>query len=620
MKNMIHRLCLALVCTFIISNTDGLEVHENDTVVVVKFEPYELKLEIGYENKFQIFIESKLLHPIFLTLNEDSRNEISVTGINAGRVTVIAVAQNSTYYHVKTKDAFVNIAVCQSLSLDIASSVIGWIYFSAWTLSFYPQIWENYKRKSVIGLNFDFLALNFVGFTCYAIFNIGLSLIPLLQKQYFEKYPHSHVNPIQINDIAFSVHALIATSLTIFQTFIYERGDQKVSKTCIGFLSAVFVFLLISLIVSILNVMNWLEYLYFVSYVKLVVTLIKYCPQAYFNYRRKSTVGWSIGNVLMDFTGADWFSMLTDPTKLGLGLFSIFVDEAFIRVTVYRFEEIKWTIEVVGWIYFLAWSLSFYPQTYSNFKRKSVVGFNFDYVALNFVGHTSYCIFNVGLKYIELFQTQYFSKHPHGVNPVQLNDVLFSTHAVFATIVHIIQCIIYEKGGQKVSKICILLLGVITIVIVVGLTLAILDVHDYLSFLYFFSYIKLAITFLKYCPQAYQNWKCKSTTGWSIGYVFLDIIGGLNSIVQMMLISYNFDDWGSLLGDVGKLGLGGISVLFDILFFVQHYILYSSNNERIKAKSNVSQVGLNFQESPKKIYSQTKRWEICFIFPTLQVK
>jgi hypothetical protein len=29
--------------------------------------------------------------------------------------------------------------------------------------SFYPQVWENWKRKSVIGLNFDYQALNITG-------------------------------------------------------------------------------------------------------------------------------------------------------------------------------------------------------------------------------------------------------------------------------------------------------------------------------------------------------------------------------------------------------------------------------------------------------------------------
>ena len=30
---------------------------------------------------------------------------------------------------------------------------------------------------------------------------------------------------------------------------------------------------------------------------------MKYCPQVYLNWKRKSTVGWSIINIMLDFTG-----------------------------------------------------------------------------------------------------------------------------------------------------------------------------------------------------------------------------------------------------------------------------------------------------------------------------
>ena len=36
-------------------------------------------------------------------------------------------------------------------------------------------------------------------------------------------------------------------------------------------------------------------------------TAIKYAPQAYFNYRRSSTEGWSVTNVLLDMTGGGLF-------------------------------------------------------------------------------------------------------------------------------------------------------------------------------------------------------------------------------------------------------------------------------------------------------------------------
>ena len=47
--------------------------------------------------------------------------------------------------------------------------IIGWAYTFCWTISFFPQIILNYRRRSVQGLSFDFLALNVFGFTCYSV-------------------------------------------------------------------------------------------------------------------------------------------------------------------------------------------------------------------------------------------------------------------------------------------------------------------------------------------------------------------------------------------------------------------------------------------------------------------
>merc|ERR1719468_1493865 len=62
------------------------------------------------------------------------------------------------------------------------------------------------------------------------------------------------------------------------------------------------------------------------------------------NYRRKSTVAWSIGNIHSCHTRAtmrmlqmfliahnydDWASLFGDPTKFGLGLFSVIFDIFF---------------------------------------------------------------------------------------------------------------------------------------------------------------------------------------------------------------------------------------------------------------------------------------------------
>lgn len=74
-------------------------------------------------------------------------------------------------------------------------------------------------------------------------------------------------------------------------------------------LTVFFLCIVILIVLVFTSVIHWLDFLYACSYIKLTITLIKYMPQAFMNYRRKSTNGWSIGNVLLDFTGG-WLSIL----------------------------------------------------------------------------------------------------------------------------------------------------------------------------------------------------------------------------------------------------------------------------------------------------------------------
>ncbi|XP_076663786.1 lysosomal cystine transporter cystinosin isoform X2 [Andrena cerasifolii] len=256
--------------------------------------------------------------------------------------------------------------------------------------------------------------------------------------------------------------------------------------------------------------------------------------------------------------------------------------QAFVRVTIEKSDTLYHISNVVGWIYFLAWSVSFYPQIYSNYKRKSVVGLNFDYLSLNVVGFIMYGLFNCGLFWISEIELEYFRRSPKGLNPVQVNDIFFSLHAVFATVITIIQCFIYETGSQRVSTTARIIHGVFAVFVLISMILAVVKVLAWLDFLYYCSYVKLCITLIKYVPQAFYNYKRKSTVGWSIGNIFLDFTGGMLSMLQMILNAYNYDDWGSIFGDPTKFGLGFFSVAFDIFFIIQHYVLYRDRKEYLE--------------------------------------
>lgn len=255
-------------------------------------------------------------------------------------------------------------------------------------------------------------------------------------------------------------------------------------------------------------------------------------------------------------------------------------ESIWVTVRVVHFSSLTVLNAVIGWLYFVAWSVSFYPQIYLNWKRQSVIGLNFDFVAYNITGFIAYGLFNIGMFWIPEVQREYFAKHPGGVNPVQPNDVFFTIHAILLTFIAILQCIFYERGDQKVSLPSKILLSCTWLFAAIAFVVTLCRKITWLTYLYYFSYIKIGVTLIKYIPQAWMNFRRKSTVGWSIGNVLLDFTGGSLSILQMFLLAYNNNDWRSIFGDFTKFGLGAISILFDVFFMVQHYCLYNHQKDK----------------------------------------
>ena len=75
-------------------------------------------------------------------------------------------------------------------------------------------------------------------------------------------------------------------------------------------------------------------------------------------------------------------------------------------------------------------------------------------------------------------------------------------------------------------------------------------------------------------PQAIANYRRKSTLGWSIVQQLFDFSGGLLSLLQLVIDSALQADWSGLFGNPAKLGLANTSMLFNIIFMLQHYVFY----------------------------------------------
>ncbi|GAB5030158.1 cystinosin ers1p repeat containing protein [Nannochloropsis oceanica] len=230
------------------------------------------------------------------------------------------------------------------------SNILGWTYFLAWTVSFYPQLLLNYRQQTTEGLSLDFELLNFLGFLFYTAFALALQTAPSIQQAY-RNQNDGHENKVTIQDVVFAGHAVLITAVTIAQMFYYDGFDPKrkrlsrpISLVVLGLLATTVLALTVAGARG-AKPSDWLDFLYILSYMKLFITIIKGIPQAYLNYIRKSTSGWSIHNILCDFTGGlfsvmqlvvdcqvtnDWKGINGDLLKFFLGLFSMAFDVFFI--------------------------------------------------------------------------------------------------------------------------------------------------------------------------------------------------------------------------------------------------------------------------------------------------
>ena len=125
-----------------------------------------------------------------------------------------------------------------------------------------------------------------------------------MQELYRRRHAGSeHV--VRANDVFFALHAALLTAVILFQIAIYDRGQQRISPLCklltIGIWTGTLIYAIVCFSTNIDA--HLLGFLYYLASVKMGISFIKYCPQVWMNYTRKSTLGWSIGNVFLDFAG-----------------------------------------------------------------------------------------------------------------------------------------------------------------------------------------------------------------------------------------------------------------------------------------------------------------------------
>lgn len=237
---------------------------------------------------------------------------------------------------------------------------------------------------------------------------------------------------------------------------------------------------------------------------------------------------------------------------------------------------------VLGWSYFAAWTASFWPQALLIYRRKSVWGISLDFLSLNALGFFCYAIFNLSFLLSAKVQQQYRNTHQGQENLVRWNDAFFAVHAVILASWQFGASYFYQRApGQRISIWARTLLGILIFIFTSALVVCFVAGGDddsilrWIDFVDLCSYIKLLITLVKYSPQIVLNYRRKSTHGFAIAGILLDLTGGLLSLIQLVIDAQIINhDWSDVAGDPGKLGLSFISLFFDVVIIVQHYVLY----------------------------------------------
>lgn len=288
---------------------------------------------------------------------------------------------------------------------------------------------------------------------------------------------------------------------------------------------------------------------------------------------------------------------------------------------------------MIGYTYFIFWCFSFYPQIISNYMRKSTDGLSVDFSVINFLGYICYSIYTSLLYWNPDIKVMYQERHNKNIQyvnlehdeelyqqdatiTVQSNDVAFAFHAVVFSGIWLYQLYIYgslrcKDGKLALSKTFSVLIGAILSLVMVYCFLVwkvskwniipkddswkneadlFLEQHDHavipswlmrhlnwLDFLYFLSFVKVFITLLKYIPQVLLNSRRRSCVGWNIWNVILDIAGAILSFIQLIGDAIDLEDYSSITGNMGKLGLSIISLGFDVIFLLQHYVWYRNS-------------------------------------------
>jgi len=240
--------------------------------------------------------------------------------------------------------------------------------------------------------------------------------------------------------------------------------------------------------------------------------------------------------------------------------------------------QVLTTLEsLFGWVYFVAWSATFWPQVLLINRRRTTAGLSTDFVTINIIGFISYAIFTFSSYTLPAVAASYVAST--GYPPqVELADVLFAAHGAIMCAVLVLQVLILPPRIPPSPLVAVV--GAASMALVaVGLATSLVGNLDWYFFLRCAGMLKVMCSVVKHFPQVFLNQHRNSTVGWSYTMVLLDVVGGSFSVAQQIVRSVSMGSLAPFTSNMAKTMLAAESLAFDFFFIAQHAIFYPDRTD-----------------------------------------